>query len=89
MIAVGEISDRLITNKTSGSESVLTFEISKNVGQKNMQAKQAANIATNKVVVSAVKGLHKRYSIARPVSVKISVDIVEIVRITLSLESEP
>lgn len=57
LITVGAVSASTITNKTSGSASVLIAETSKNPGQKKKHAHVAVNIKTNKVVVSPLNGL--------------------------------
>ena len=60
LITVGETKAKIITNNTSGSASDVRTAISKNVGQKMMQAQQSANIETNNVVVNPVNGLQRR-----------------------------
>lgn len=54
---VGETNASTITNKTSGSARVPMAAMSKNFGQKNMQAQQAVNIKVNNVVVRPLNGL--------------------------------
>ena len=83
---VGDAIAKIIMKSWSSRAREVNGKIPKNEGHPKMQIMQRANIEMNKNVVIALNGLQRRQSIARPVSVRTIVDIVETTFILSDIE---